>query len=66
MLQKGQSSADSLALPEDLLGGQSQNHEPVGSGKGVEVRREADLWGAGPSLVISYLATGTLHEPAHF
>lgn len=34
MLQKGQSSADSLALPEDLLGGQSQNHEPAGSGKG--------------------------------
>lgn len=34
-----------LALTEGLLGGQSQNHEPAGFGKGMEVWREADLWG---------------------
>lgn len=38
-----------LALTEGLLGGQSQNHEPAGSGKGVEVWREADLWRGGSS-----------------
>lgn len=55
-----------LALTEDLLGGQSQKHEPVGFGKGMEVWRDADLHGVVPSLVISYLATGTLHKPTHF
>lgn len=34
-----------LALTEGLLGGRSQNHEPAGFGKGMEVWREADLRG---------------------